>query len=55
MKTILPFLLLSLAMVALAKMPVAKYRALPALREQDRLEKGWVQKRYDFIPTVLKK
>lgn len=36
-------------------MPVAKYRDLPTLREQDALEKNWVQERYDFIPSVLKK
>ncbi len=35
--------------------PVAQYRSLPTLREQNELEKGWVQKRYDFIPTLLKK
>jgi hypothetical protein len=49
------YILLATVVVTLAKMPVAEYRDLPTLREQDALEKGWVQKRYDFIPTVLEK
>jgi len=49
------YILLAPVVVTLAKMPVAEYRDLPTLREQDALEKGWVQKRYDFIPTVLEK
>jgi len=46
---------LASAALALAKMPVAQYRPLPTLYEQNELEEGWVQKRYEFIPSVLKK
>lgn len=38
-----------------ATMPVAQYRDLPSLKEQDRLEKKWVQKRYERIPEIMKK
>lgn len=55
MRWSLPLLLLSAVATVLAKMPVAKYRQLPTLREQDRLEKVWVKKRHEFIPSVLKK
>lgn len=33
----------------------AQYRPLPSLREQDVLERGWVKKRWDFVPGVLAK
>lgn len=33
----------------------AKYRPLPSLREQDTLEREWVQKRWDAVPGILKK
>ena len=55
MRWSLPILVFFTTALALAKMPVAKYRDLPTLREQDALEKNWVQERYDFIPSVLKK
>lgn len=48
-------LLVALPAITLALLPKAEYRDLPTLRKQDELEKKWVQKRYDFIPSVLKK
>lgn len=33
----------------------AKYIPLPSLREQDALEREWVQKRWDHIPHILAK
>ncbi|ORX41264.1 hypothetical protein BD324DRAFT_613868 [Kockovaella imperatae] len=38
-----------------AKQPVAQYRPLPPLREQDALENKWVQMRYDRIPEILER
>ncbi|ORY35910.1 hypothetical protein BCR39DRAFT_513004 [Naematelia encephala] len=53
------FSLLILALTSLlgvlAKQPTAHYRDLPTLRKQDELEKAWVQKRYELIPSILKK
>jgi hypothetical protein len=46
--------LLSLLVLVTANMPVAKYRPLPSLREQDAMEKKWVQKRYQLIPKILR-
>jgi hypothetical protein len=47
--------LISVLGAVLAKMPVAKYRPLPSLREQDALERKWVGKRYELIPKILEK
>lgn len=33
----------------------ARYRPLPPLREQDALERQWVKKRWDHVPSILKK
>ncbi|RSH82191.1 hypothetical protein EHS25_006124 [Saitozyma podzolica] len=46
--------LLSLLMLVAASMPVAKYRPLPSLREQDAMEKKWVEKRHRLIPKILR-
>lgn len=48
-------LLMISATSAFAKQPHAHYRDLPPLREQDALERKWVQQRYDLIPGILKK
>nr|XP_031857323.1 uncharacterized protein CI109_007271 [Kwoniella shandongensis]KAA5524395.1 hypothetical protein CI109_007271 [Kwoniella shandongensis] len=57
MRGILTFFLLTLLSVVcvLASEPPEQYRPLPPLRVQDELEKVWVKKRYEFVPTVLKK
>jgi hypothetical protein len=46
--------LLSLLKLVAASMPVAKYRPLPSLREQDAMEKKWVEKRHRLIPKILR-
>lgn len=38
-----------------AKMPVATFRPLPSLRQQNAMEEKWVEKRYELIPKLLKK
>jgi hypothetical protein len=38
-----------------AKMPVASYKALPSLREQNAMEVKWVEKRYEHIQGLLEK
>lgn len=43
------------AALANASMPIARYRDLPTLKEQNALEKKWVQKRYEVIPEIMKK
>ena len=55
MRVFLPIALLLSAVLGVAKMPLAKYHDLPSFREQDALEKGWVQKRYDLVPGILEK
>ena len=49
------FSILPCLVTILAKQPVAKYRPLPSLQEQHRLESGWVQQRHELIPSILKK
>lgn len=46
---------LTLSCLVGAGMPIAQYRDLPSLKEQDALEKKWVQKRYERIPEIMKK
>ncbi|KAK8849845.1 hypothetical protein IAR55_005181 [Kwoniella newhampshirensis] len=55
MRGYITLLLLALVSVVLAAEPPSQYRPLPPLKVQDELEKGWVQKRYEFVPKVLKK
>jgi hypothetical protein len=48
-------LLTGLASFTSAKQPIAQYRPLPSLREQNALELKWVEKRYAHIQTLLEK
>ncbi|KAK4689404.1 hypothetical protein P7C73_g695, partial [Tremellales sp. Uapishka_1] len=54
-KSLLLGLLVGLLAFVSAAEPPSQYRPLPSLKVQDELERGWVQKRYEYIPTVLKK
>lgn len=55
MKITLAALALTVISSVCSKQPIAKHRPLPSLREQDRLEQGWVKKRYEHIPKILEK
>jgi hypothetical protein len=46
-------LLLAFSWVVTATQPVARYRELPTLRQQNELELGWIQGRYDRIHELL--
>ena len=51
---LLGVLIACVTLQAVAKQPFAEYRPLPSLKEQDALERKWLEKRYERIPEILK-